>query len=226
MKDITDKIRKLLALSKSDNPHEAEIALRKATELMEEFQLNHSDLIPDPEITHTEHQEVTGQHYLWASTLAYACAKLFDCTTVNYMSDKSFRFVGDKHNIKCAQLMFWHLFKAWKTICNSDYKRDNPPDRKLYRKSHGLGFATVIYNKVILLTEQRKANINKSTGRDLVVVSDTKVKDYMEQTFDLKKNKPSRSITVSNLGHNKGKEAGDKVSLSASITPNKLKEIT
>ncbi len=217
---MKDKIKKLLALSQSSNLHEAEQALKKATQLMEEYQLTHQDLISDPDVTHTDKEELTQQHFIWARTLAYATALLFDCTTINYTASKTFIFVGEKHNIQSAQLMFWHLFKAWKTICNMNYKEDKPADRKLYRRSHGLGFSSAIYKKVTELTEKRHSNILKSTGRDLVVVHDQKVEEYINKKFKLTTSR-SRSITISSNATTRGRQAGDKISLSTPITHNR-----
>lgn len=213
---IVDKIRKLLALSKSDNPHEAAVALQKATQLMEEYQIKNIDLIPEQDVTHSDIESVTGQHYIWAKTLAFSCAKLFDCTTINYTDKKGFRFIGEEQNIVCANQLFWHLFRAWKGMCSTDYKKDQPLDRKLYRKSHGLGFASTIYKRVQELTEKRHENIVKSTGTDLVVVSDAKLNQYMEDNFKLRK-APSRSLTTSGSGYSQGMAAGKKVNLVAPI---------
>ena len=222
---IVDKIRKLLALSKSSNPNEAAIALQKATQLMEEYQIKNIDLIPEQDVTHSDLEEVTGQHYVWAKSLAYACAKLFDCTTINYPDMRAFRFIGEEQNILCANQLFWHLFRAWKGMCNTDYKNDKPADRKLYRKSHGLGFANVIWSRVQELTEKRHENIVKSTGTDLVVVSDAKLNQYMEANFKLRK-ASSRSLTTSSSGYSQGMAAGKKVNLVAPIDRNKAKALT
>lgn len=221
---IVDKIRKLLALSKSDNPNEAAIALQKATALMEEYQIKNIDLIPEQDVTHSDLEAVTGQHFVWASRLAYSCAKLFDCTTINYTSQKSFRFVGEEQNILCANQLFWHLFRAWKGMCNTDYKNDKPSDRKLYRKSHGLGYASMIWQRVQELTEKRHENIVKSTGTDLVVVSDAKLNQYMEENFNLRK-ASSRSLTTSSSGYSQGMAAGKKVNLVAPVDQKNKKAI-
>lgn len=213
---MKDKINKLLAMSKSSNPHEAEVALRMATKLMQENQLTHQDLIPDPEVTHTDLLEMTSQHYIWARRLAQACAILFDCQVIWHPDDKTVQFVGEPGNLDATQAMFWHLFKAWKTMCNADYKRLKPANRKLFRKSHGLGFASVMIRKAYELTEDRKTNIKNATGKDLVVVHNQKVSDYMKDHFKLRPSK-TKSLTVSSSGYSEGHEAGEKMSLSQPI---------
>lgn len=214
--EILKKIQKLLALSKSDNQHEAELALSKANQLMKEHQLSHQDLIPQPDITSEDTEEITGQHYNWARTLANASAKLFDCKIITKNYKHSICFIGDKTNVACAQAMFWHLFKAWKTICNNDYTRIQPPNRKQFRKSHGLGYASRIYERAVQLTASRHADINKATGKDLVVVADAKLEEFIKKAFP--KTKSNRSITVtSGNGYLLGQVAGDKVNLNNPI---------
>lgn len=184
---------------------------------MEEYQIQNIDLVVKLDISHTEIEQVTGQHHIWAKTLANACANLFDSSIINYPQEKGFRFVGSKENTQCATQLFWHLFRAWKGMCATDYKNDKPDNRQLYRKSHGLGFAGMIWNRVSELTEERHSNIVKSTGTDLVVVSDSKIKQYMDDNFQLTQPK-QRALTKSLDGFMKGTEAGKKVNLSAPIT--------
>lgn len=214
---MKDKINKLLALGKSSNIHEAEAAMRMAQKLMEEHQLSHLDLIPDLEVTHTDYLEIINQHYLWARVLARACAMMFDCSTVQNSEKKTFYFVGEKENLSHSQMMFWHLFKAWKSICNLDYKTDKPRDRKIYRKSHGLGYAKAIYSKACQLTEERKETINKaSNGKELIVIHQQKVKDYMANNLSTRTSR-SRSLIIRPDGYGKGQTAGKKINLNAPI---------
>jgi len=213
---MIEKIKKLLALSESSNPHEAELALRKANVLMQEHQITHIDLIPKQEVTHSDIEEVTRQHYRWASTLASACAQLFDCISLNTTHPKGFRFIGSEEHIVCAHQLFWHLFEAWKGMCKTDYQADRPSDRKMYRKSHGLGFANTIAKRVLLLRDERHDAILKATGTDLVVVKDHKVKSYMYDTFNIQTLK-SRSLITNSSGYSRGQVSGQKVSLSTPL---------
>lgn len=222
---MINKIRKLLALSRSSNPHEAAVALQKATALMEEHQIKNIDLIPQQDVTHSDLEEITRQHYIWARLLAKSCAQLFDCTTLNYPDMRAFRFIGSEENILCANQLFWHLFKAWKGMCANDYKNDQPSDRKLYRKSHGIGFAHIIWERVVELTDKRHKNIVNSTGTDLVVVTNAKVKDYMETNFKVRTAK-SRALTASSSGYSQGAAAGKKINLVAPVGKNEVHKIS
>jgi len=203
-------------MSKSSNQYEAEVALRKANELMEKYQLTHADLIPEQSVGHSELTKNIAQHFIWAKDLASACADLFDCTTINYTQDKSWVFVGEKTSILCAQAMFYHLFKAWKDTCSRDFKQAQPYNRKLFRKSHGVGFTYMIWEKVNELTEARRNNIMASTGKDLVVVSNAQIDDYIASNFKLRK-VTARDITISDDGYYQGVVAGSKINLSQPI---------
>ena len=222
---IVEKIRKLLELSQSSNPHEAALALEKANKLMEEHQIAMNDLKIVSQVTHSGLETITAQHFIWAKGLAYSCAKLFDCTTISYSGECAIRFIGEPENILCANQLFNHLFEAWKTMCNIDYVIDKPRDRKLYRKSHGIGFSSMIWQRVQELTEKRHNNIVKATGTDLVVVSDAKLSEYIQSNFKTHKPK-ARSLTTSSSGFSKGSEAGKKVNLVAPIGKQKNELIT
>lgn len=214
---LIEKVKKLLSLSQSSNINEASLALQKAQQIMQEHQIANIDLVIRESTTHSPLEEgIVGQHYLWAKVLAAACAKMFDCTTLNYPNQKTFRFIGEEHNIYCAQQLFWHLFKTWKTLCNMDYKENKPHDRKLYRKSHGLGYASEIWRRVKALTEQRHESIVKSTGTDLVVVSDSKLKAYVDENFQTYQPK-TRALTTTSSGIMQGTLAGKKVNLNSPL---------
>ncbi|ENX58171.1 MULTISPECIES: DUF2786 domain-containing protein [Acinetobacter] len=78
-KEVIEKIKKCLALSKSANQHEAATALRQAQALMEKFNIDADDAellgIIDAEITGS------GSHKppVFESMLAQAVAKIMDC---------------------------------------------------------------------------------------------------------------------------------------------------
>ena len=47
---IFERIRNLLRLSESDNPHEAELALKRANEMMKEYCVEEHELKINPEL--------------------------------------------------------------------------------------------------------------------------------------------------------------------------------
>lgn len=213
---MKEKIRKLLELSNSSNENEANAALAKANELMKEHNIKQSEL-ESLEFDITEaHQDTVGQHFTWTPYLAYACAKLFDCKLVRHPDSRSFTFVGEDENLIMSKSMYEHLFQAWKTICGIDYKEDRPHNRQRYRKSHGYGFATRVLKRVEELTKERREEVTESTGKDLVPVRDSAIRQYMETKFRLKKAK-SRGIMLNPDAAAKGNAAGEKVNLNRPI---------
>ena len=88
MADILDRLRKLHALSKSDNPHEAALAASLVQKLMMEHHLEELDLSQDehrPEEPIEDHGSIdpsrTGPRRIpnWQVNLADAVARSVDC---------------------------------------------------------------------------------------------------------------------------------------------------
>lgn len=92
-----DKIKKLLSLAKSDNPNEAEAALRQARKLMDMHQLDinevhaseaHEELMPSG----TSKMPPT-----WMIRLTQTCASAFGCDIVgtqSFFEGYQFKFIG------------------------------------------------------------------------------------------------------------------------------------
>ena len=93
---IIERVRKLLALSRSDNPHEAASAAAKAQALLSEYNLSMSDI--PAEDRSGLHVGLSGTKTrqrleLWAFRLAHATAKAFDCKYIHY-ADGITKFFG------------------------------------------------------------------------------------------------------------------------------------
>lgn len=98
LKKIAEKIAKLLALSTSDNPTEAETAKRQANALMEKYNLTSGDVIAAG--VHEQHCHTGGKYNppLYLCGLSNIIAKAFGCeaifTSGGGWADSVIRFVG------------------------------------------------------------------------------------------------------------------------------------
>ena len=101
-KEVIEKIKKCLALSKSANQHEAATALRQAQALMEKYNIDADDAellgIVDAEITGSGSQKPP----VFESMLAQAIAKLMDCKVF-----LSYKFHRTASTVKVATV--WHF---------------------------------------------------------------------------------------------------------------------
>ena len=97
-----EKIKKLLSLAQSNNPNEAEAALRQARKLMEMHQLDMNEVHASEA---SEEKVKTGtkkEPPVWMLRLSHVCAAAFNCHVITYglyvkgydTGGFSFRFIG------------------------------------------------------------------------------------------------------------------------------------
>ncbi len=108
---ILEKIKKCLALAKSDNPHEASSALRQASKLMAMHNLSMSD-VDASTIGQTTAKTGDAKHRMpaaWLLQLAHLIGSSFECTILAGKSTRdgqSVVFVGPKGSTELAAYAF------------------------------------------------------------------------------------------------------------------------
>jgi hypothetical protein len=225
---IIERVRKLLALSTSDNQYEAELALKKASELMEQHQLNHVEV----EIKETQLHGVTEEDYtvdglrmkyMWVVRLGWAAAKLFDCEVadIGQLHGTRFRFIGGKSDIEMAKITFEHLYRSWQNFVERDLGeakkmyRFQPRDTMKFKQGHGQGYASALFNRATKLVADRKAHVQATVpGRQLVVLKDQLVRQHIQGKYGLRKSYETRG---SSTGYGAGRARGNSVALGGEI---------
>lgn len=110
--DVIDKIRKLLALSTSSNPHEAANAAARAQELMFAHKIESADL----EIAGSKQEaEPVGDHTIlsarwrepWKGSLANAIAHSIGCRM--YWHGPNIQIVGRRSEVETGRYLFGYL---------------------------------------------------------------------------------------------------------------------
>lgn len=127
--DVIEKVKKLLALSKSSNQHEAELAAQRASDLMKKYQIDAAvveatSIKSGKERVADVHFEVPDlrMKYQWVVTLGIAAAKLFDGTILvnGRLHGTGFVFVGFESEIPMMKEAFLHFYNAWKGFVDAD----------------------------------------------------------------------------------------------------------
>lgn len=230
---ILERIRKLLALSKSSNVHEAELAMQKVNELLAQYQIEMSEvLIKEAETSKAmagSDKEVSETYRSFVRDIARAAANIFDTSVVKTHSQAGFFFVGLKEDIAASEILFDYLFESWKSIVAHDtaewkketffYTKQIPQyEVKKYKIGHGQGFSTNVLIRAQRLARERKAKVAVSTSNALVVVKQALIKDYLDAHT-----RPGRgrAYTQQNAGYGTGLKRGKEIPLSGALTQDK-----
>lgn len=146
---VRERIMRCLALSQSPNRHEAELAMKKARELMAKYRMEVSLDQMDPEQVRVETREIeditfTKRHGFWISCLADIVSKRFCCmkALVHYGRGRTYhlQLYGRKCDVDvCEEVIRYAVAAVRNHIAAARYG----PDAAY---CYGTGFAWGIYD--------------------------------------------------------------------------------
>lgn len=205
---LIEKIKKLLALSKSPNEAEAELAAQRAHELLTKYNLS-MDYIQEKEIR--EGNVITGRSLKkWRHLLINGIASYYYCKSLCYVRGSGYYrivFIGQKHNIIICKSMYDYLEKA--VIRESKNIHKNAKSK--YRENFKLGMVIRIAERLSELSKSKTTVEEKA----LVVTENSLIVKYLadKNTFSEQIDFDPENINA----YLKGKIAGNKVSLSSQV---------
>jgi hypothetical protein len=244
--DIVNRIMKLLELGneeKNSNPHERELAQKKAAKLMAEHAIDFADLrTGKPKANSFIRFDVDGSeetHIIWEDCLAAALSHVFDCQIVNtwktYFDEETERFkkkwilsfVGAKYDIDIVVFFFKYLRRCVGRMSEVNVKMENLSESitkskyqlNLAQANYCFGMIRTIDVRLQELYKKREEYFSADT-KALMIVKKDALEDYLKSIFpNLKKNKP---ITLKGdlSQYRKGQDDGKKVNLSRPIEQN------
>jgi hypothetical protein len=227
MADILDRLRKLQALSKSDNPHEAALAASLVQKLMMEHHLQEFDLSQDenrPEETIEDHGAIdpsrTGRRRLptWQVNLADAVARSVDCR-IYIKPGESIPIVGRRTDVEAARYTFLALARVIDRLADEAWtvERVRGGDAGRWKRAFRIGAVLTISDRLKSSRREVEATIPKDKAMVLVKRGDA-VDTWIDHKLDLR---ASRSTTtyVHPSGFAQGKAAGHGVSLPGRAGP-------
>lgn len=115
---ILDKIKKLLALSKSPNEHEAQAAMLKAQELMAKYGMTVEESV-ETEITYTSTIAETSGNATFRAPLGSIIAKNFRCEV--FLSGGCISFYGRSEDVPICKEVFEYAYKTIKKLGTKRY---------------------------------------------------------------------------------------------------------
>lgn len=198
---IKQKIKKLLALSKSPNENEAIAALEKAQVLMNEYHLDAGECLYEKYPV-----KATKRLSKWRVVLANAVAPLYCCETFRSEYEGKIFFYGDKFDAFMAGEMYNYLAK---TIERMSKQNVSKKASLKYRNSYRLGVACRISIRLDELGQTASWGLERETKM-------LSVRQSFENEIITTSEK--MSFDSSKKGFNRGVTAGKDISLHRQTT--------
>jgi len=217
---VLSKIRKLLALAKSPNEHEAALALSKAQEFLDKANLSASEVgegnLPDDINSHELCSK--GRFTYWESFLYRTVAKAFDCRSFlsKEVRKRSFWVVGYPQDVEVVKQLCGFLKTTISVLCDAQIIREsaiqkdwNRKSAFKFRNSFSVGASTRVCERV---EESRRSRLSKDVAcRALVLSRDKKVDKWVSDNLLLKKTR--KTADLSERGFLEGYAAGNSISI-------------
>ena len=222
---IIDRIRKLLAMSEdTGSPNEAAIAAGRAAKLMQQYNLDHADVIltTASEDSITENASTVAHKAVpqWIASLIVPVANLHDCEArYKYLPNdaRAAEFLGMQEDVLVATYVFEYLIgeinrlaERFKARCGGTASRKDLND---FRLGASFGVLSVLET---MQREKAAAEANHSAGKALVVVKH----QLIQQKYDIRYSN-TRSTYRPSASHEAGLAAGASVSIRDGLTQGK-----
>lgn len=222
---VIEKLRKLLALTESNNEHEALAAARRLHAMLAKHNISMSDL--------DRKEDTLGQEYIvtvtrpWKQLVAQSIARLYFCEFYVCRlggSKAQFFFVGTEAN----RMFAMHIFQMVVTTVERESRRES---KKLYGKENS-GFVNSFWSGAQVRIGERCNELIQSAKEGSLQDEDGTFLPVMLNTYDLAvkqtqqwiqdnltglKQRPTRLKCSDTAGWQAGQNTGDKVQLSRAL---------
>lgn len=139
---ILDKIKKLLRLSRSSNPHEAALALQRAMELAQANGVRLASIDPDDEVAGIRHKERLEARLHYEKRLAIVLIQDFFSVRI-LRGWNNLKIVGRAPDIQIAEYAYVYLVRACR-LCMAEWAKEESSARRRVtankRRSYVVGF--------------------------------------------------------------------------------------
>lgn len=230
---VLDKMRKLLALSKSPNEHEAARAAERVQALLVRYNLSLVDVEKGPASEIDADYNLRTTPYKWRRTLGTSLAKMY-FTRYFYSTLKDGKtvydahgFIGERQNIMVAKMMFEYLIKTIDRLAMNGAKVLPEAQRSPYRTDFRKGCSYKLCERIRKRVEDAKAGLAKDedTKTNLPALLSAYTKADAAIDGWIKKNMSGEIVKhvyrpdklLHERGFLDGQAAGDRISLDQQI---------
>ena len=227
--DVIAKVKKLLRLSESDNEHEANLALQRASELMREHCISEAQ-VQGASKEKIESIDFENIHFPsntknWSQSLAASVARAFGCKPI-FVADKYSHQFNTKYVMQVfgtatdratVQVMLDYSYATVKRLIKKEQKRlklEDPWENvKKYSHNFRVGLAVSMRSTLETIRDQNEQEVDDKTQYGIILYDKSK---RVESLFKEKYPRPLRSLGSlstrgSASGYNAGRESGKSV---------------
>ena len=241
---LIEKIRKLLALAESPNEYEAQLAAEKAQALLAEHNLSMSQI---SDRRSEDEFEMDGELMTlsrpWRRRMAGAVARMYFCKyfyefvyqdapnrSCGYIRYDKHCFVGARHNVEIAKIMFEYLESAVERMASEGARTVPSRERSRYVTSFRYGAVGRVTARIYERIEEAKRGgmIKTESGTTLPALASLydRTQRELEKWVNIHLGELSRSRSTTpgthGEGYRDGKAAGDKIGLDAQVQGGKM----
>jgi hypothetical protein len=184
---IVERIKKLLALSSSQNPHEAALAAAKAQELLFRHNLSLSMVeaaLEGGSSAYVSDRFDSGGWMHWRLRLLSAVARNNFCRGVSYQGTRDVGIVGEPHNVTVVKHLYAFLVREVLRLADLGVKEQHGLDEeesRAWKRSFYLGAVRTIAQR---LATQRQRDISADPqAAALVVRKDQELDEAYREHF-------------------------------------------
>lgn len=211
--DIQRRLKKLLALSASPNKAEATLAMAKASEIMEKYNIRTMDVDVDNNTANIATYTLNGytvEHEKWESALAASIAAPFDAKAIIHYNEKENRWCVVFVSSVSESMIIVDLYKRLRRVVSKFSKEYARGKRGAVKDSYAYGMVNTIHTRLTTLYKDTEES------RALVLVKDTAIDEKIKSLFGSIKD--SKAPTAENKrAYLTGEKDGYSVSLHKSI---------
>ena len=226
MSTISEKIEKLIRLSKSSNQHEAELAMQKAKEIAMQNDLDMSQLqvTAEQDIKEEftkEFIEDRGKKSCIAIYIFDILKKHFKVTTVTARSYKSTEiyFIGRKDDVQSAKYIYNFLDVTFNRLWKEYKKQNNLPTR--YKLTYMNGLWKGLLQKLDEIEREAlsKNNIDSQNKYAVIVKNEMVLRDeFMNNLFNnIKKTTTRHNLRGDDETYNAGIASGRNININKGL---------
>tara|TARA_R110000824_G_scaffold113769_1_gene263773 strand:- start:707 stop:1402 length:696 start_codon:yes stop_codon:yes gene_type:complete len=226
--NILAKIKKMLTLARrATNENEAAQAASVAHKFMERYNLCITEVegisLDDSEIV-SEEAHRSGRLATWKLSLITHVSRVFNCRILIHSGyrKRSLDLVGTKSDIEVARLTFEYLVSAVEKFA----KKNAAGSGRSYITSYKVGLVQRLGERLREQARENRSEVEEvatSTGRELAVVKDANLKEFMGK-FKGRYRTPQSDLNYS--AYQRGQNDGNDIGINKQITGSKRNHLT